>query len=778
MRLEKISIGGVLRFTDPVTVDLASLPAGLVAVVGENGSGKTTLVEAPIAALYRSFPSRDGRPLVDYATTREAFLEAVFSVDARGSYRARVNLDGQRRAADAVLVHTALDGTVTMLNDGKLSTYDEAVARVFPPRDLLLASAVAAQNRAGSFVTLDKRGKKDLFQTLLGLDRFEAMSTTARQAAARCEAVLAALGVTQRLLGPDAADGVRRTIEAEAQQAIDGAVATAAERAQIGEARTRLQAARDRLRDDAGAHESAKTRLASLGSEAAALLVRGQGLRRQQDTARVAADTEDGLLVGNLQRQLTEVDARLGKNRALLERADVVRQAAPQLRGVRETLAAREAEQLTLAAEPQRLLAAGAEAKAALQAVEAAEQQLAQARRAAERLAGVCDVCTFVADAREAQAAIPSLEARVAEKPACEARIAQLRDQYRDAEGRRLAVAAVVSDLRTQLAALEPEAQLLPRLEEAEARIADLQRDRAHVVAEAERLRRGVVERLTATLADLDTQYAATQAAIDACAAATVAAQAEADRTATAAADVAAAEADLVVLEQRWQALVAEQARLQAQADTCEARLATWRTKAAQMADIDRQLAVVSAEWREWQLLARALGRDGLPVLEIDAAGPTVSAYTNDLLAVCFGPRFTVELITQAAKADGKGTKEVFELRVLDNLRGGDSRDLADLSGGEQILVDEALKNALSLFINARHAGAVETMWRDETTGPLDPENALRYVDMLRRVREIGHVRHVLFVSHNPAAAALADVQLRLADGHVTVHRPPFAEAA
>jgi exonuclease SbcC len=777
MRLERISIGGVLRFTDPVTVDLASLPAGLVAVVGENGSGKTTLVEAPIAALFRSFPSRDGRPLVDYATTRDAFLEAVFTVDA-GRYRARVNLDGQRRAADAVLEHTAADGMVTLLNDGKLSTYDEAIARVFPPRDLLLASAVAAQNRAGSFVTLDKRGRKELFGRLLGLDRFEAMSTTAKAAAARCEAMIGTLGVKQRLLAPEAADGVRQTIEGEAQRAVAGAASTAAERAQVESDRSGLLADRDRLRDDASAHDAAKTRLASLGSETAALLIRCQGLRRQQDAARAAAASEDGLLVENLNRQLLELTGRIQKNRALLERAEVVRSAAAELRAARETLAAREAEQLVLAAEPQRLLTEGAEAKAALSAVETAEAQLAQARRAASRLAGVCDVCTFVADARQAQASIPTLEAAVATKAACVARVEALRTQYREAEGRRLALVTLVDDARVRIAALEPDAQLLSRLEEAEGRITDLQRDRAVVVDQAEALRRGVAARLTTTVADLEAQYREAQATIDGHAAEVAAAQAEADRTATAAEGVADADRRLAYLDQQWQTLTADQARLQAHAEACESRMATWRVKATQQAEVERQLAEIYAEWRDWQLLARALGRDGLPVLEIDAAGPTVSAYTNDLLAVCFGPRFTVELITQAAKADGKGTKEVFELQVLDNLRGGAPRDLADLSGGEQILVDEALKNALSLFINARHAGAVETMVRDETTGPLDPQNALRYVEMLRRVRTIGHVRHVLFVSHNPVAAAMADVQLQLADGHVTVVYPPFSEAA
>src|SRR5690348_17438264 len=55
----------------------------------------------------------------------------------------------------------------------------------------------------------------------------------------------------------------------------------------------------------------------------------------------------------------------------------------------------------------------------------------------------------------------------------------------------------------------------------------------------------------------------------------------------------------------------------------------------------------------------------------------------------------------------------------------------------------------------------VRTCWRDETTGALDPENATRYLAMLRKVQELGGFAHVLFISHNPDAAAQADAQIQ-----------------
>ena len=112
---------------------------------------------------------------------------------------------------------------------------------------------------------------------------------------------------------------------------------------------------------------------------------------------------------------------------------------------------------------------------------------------------------------------------------------------------------------------------------------------------------------------------------------------------------------------------------------------------------------------------------------------------------------------------------------MLDNARGGDVRDIADLSGGEQVIVDEALKNALCIYMNQRASMPMRTCWRDETTGPLDVDNAPRYIQMLRRVQELAGFHHILFVSHNAECAAMADAQISVHDGQADVLLPPFA---
>ena len=94
MKLESLAIHGVLRFNEPLTIDFRTLPPGLIVLVGENGEGKSTALETPLAVLFREFPSRSHKELVDYATARDSYLGAEFTLEGRGLYQARVNLDG------------------------------------------------------------------------------------------------------------------------------------------------------------------------------------------------------------------------------------------------------------------------------------------------------------------------------------------------------------------------------------------------------------------------------------------------------------------------------------------------------------------------------------------------------------------------------------------------------------------------------------------------------------------------------------------------------------
>lgn len=785
MKLESVTVRHVTRFAGPVTLDLRALPEGLVAVVGPNGEGKTTILEAGLAAITREFPSRADKDLVDYATERDAFIEAVYAVDTVGTYRARVNLDGLKRNADAVLELTAPDGRTTVLNDGKVSTFDQATARVFPPRDVLLASAFSAQNRAGSFVSLDKRGRKELFARLLGLERLDAMAATAREAAGICEQARTHLRGRREVIAREAEATTLAAIEADLALVTSQRTDAEAARARWTALLDQLQRERAEVAEAAQRHAAAAVRVAGLEQQAATVRATFAPLAKRAADAEAAFTRESAAADAELQKAHADIEERIRNNQGVIDAADAIRAAAADLARCHADIARHEAALVAINADIDAIEARHREANAGARRLGDARGALKRARDGAALLgqvpcggAGTYAACGFLTNAQELAALIPANEQAVADLDACEAAIAAADADRRAAVQRRTEATRAKQARQEAARALEPKAKLLPNIETAEARINELWADRSR----AERARAVAVDaaaaRRAAALAAIADEQTAAEAHADELAAALAEARDEAAHTAGAAAAIVDLDRRLEDARAQSEAVATALAMLTMKAEAIAERQAAYAAAVADLADVDGRLHRIENELLEWQFIAKALSKDGLPTLEIDAAGPTVSAYCNDLLAVCFGPRFTVELVTQVAKADGKGVKEAFDLKVYDNLRGGEPRDLGDLSGGEMVLVDEALKNALALFVNARNVSQIRTCWRDETTGPLDAENAARYLDMLRRVRAIGGFHQILFVTHNRDAANGADAQVRVAGGGITTARPPFAEAA
>jgi len=188
--------------------------------------------------------------------------------------------------------------------------------------------------------------------------------------------------------------------------------------------------------------------------------------------------------------------------------------------------------------------------------------------------------------------------------------------------------------------------------------------------------------------------------------------------------------------------------------------------------DTRAALLLADQEAEDAAVLAWTLGRDGVQAMELDAVGPAVSSIATEILRVVYGPRFVVQFVTQALKAGTAGrrgeTKEVFDVRVIDDVRGTDG-PAERLSGGEQVVISEALKLALAIFAAQSGSTKLRTLVRDESDGALDDELAANYPAMLRRAQELGGFRRVLLVSHRPSNVACCDAVLRVQDGEAVL---------
>jgi exonuclease SbcC len=181
----------------------------------------------------------------------------------------------------------------------------------------------------------------------------------------------------------------------------------------------------------------------------------------------------------------------------------------------------------------------------------------------------------------------------------------------------------------------------------------------------------------------------------------------------------------------------------------------------AKAAELETQRTYVEAELGVCTRLALDFGRSGLQSAEVDSAGPELTELVNDLLHTCHGPRFTVSVDTQRLSGDGKKTIDECNITVIDTEKGTE-KEVREHSGGERVLLQEAISLALTMLACRRAGFERPTLFRDESAAALDPANARAWVSMMRRAVELTGADRLLFVSHSPAVVEMADAQIEV----------------
>jgi len=819
MKLRRLAFRGLTRFTGaPVRIDFEALGPGLVALVGQNGAGKSTALEAVCAALYKRLPTRPGS-LYDHCHGRDAFVEAEFFGQDGDQIKVRVQVDADRKLTEGYLF---LNGEP--LTSGKAKDFEAEIVRRFGSQELFLASAFASQNKAGSFLTMDRKGRKELFAQLLGLGRLQELAQRAhdrrqaaetalaveRQSIASAEAEAAALGPAKVALemAEGEAEGLALVLK-DVQEEEAAAVATL-ERAKSAQERLEaLERAREGAAREVEAAEAAIRAAANLGLKA-----QTEATRRRQALAGQDPDGMEARARRLHQSARERLDAQVASATAVIAEEPAVQAAVAKLEAMKGESAEIQARMGELAGIESLRARLAVELAGAERRLEDAELAVAERVRALQRQAGLMNeapctavdawwrserelvagpgrgrllgvdlagACPLLKDARAAKLAITTVKvdpellvlvedvrrrsseadeqwAKVQAEPAeLRARIAKRAIEsaaWQETAARAVLIAAARRDL---VAKKEEHALIDSALASG---LAEAEAARAQVVTETER----IGEDLAEALFDAQEQVAAAKKRLGEAKArfGTV----EAEKAQEAAAPNLALARDVVatVRDRR----VGVEAKLRALDERRGQAAATVKRIEAVVAALEprrKDVAVAEQELGDWALLERALGRDGIQALEIDAAGPQVSQVTNDLLTACYGPRFSIALETLREKKSAPGEyTESFDVRVYD---GGQERPVEALSGGERVVVGEALGLALSIY-NSRKSGIqYRTLWRDETAGALDPENAHAYVEMLRRAMDLGGFDQVLFVSHSPEVWQGADSRLLVAGGTV-----------
>lgn len=784
---------------DALTLDLEAIcaDATLVALSGANGRGKSTIIDN--LHPYLVMPSRasaDGLGAFSYYDHLHLPESEKVLVWRHAGVRYKTHLvfrmNGRRKTEAFLFVEDAdawrpvqlADGTVV---DGKVDTYEQAVAAILGPADTFFTSVFSAQGKR-PLSAFKNSEIKSLLGDLLGLEQIREQGARAAETARLLKAGLSVVRTEQGQVA-DSVSRLTQQIEAAGDPVANvDAAATSKQAAatELAEAQTRVA----RMEVESASGEGTERRRADLHAERekAAGQIQAAAKRSQEEGIRL--DQRQAALrqrAGGRRRQHAERVRQLESRRAglvkILDLAGAIDRAVR-----RQHLAVRVVEQRRA-----RLVQAQA-------VVDTAERLKEQVRRCSQEVAGIereagqlalrqsdlqrryglalsvpcagTDLpgrCQLLGNAREAQALLPSVDGQ----------LGQLADRKREAlaqkaeaEGALRGAAGAGGQRNLAEARLERAEAMLNALRLTAARHGELEQARAALAGADEELRGLCVEAVEETdeeraeregiedarrrlMSEAEVTHADATARLEAANRALAELPAPFDTRALATARDARAKAEQAgqAADRRHQDAVRGQAQVAALREQLQ-------SAQGEQAHCDARAARIEQSLSQWSLLSKCLSNDGVIALDIDDAGPTFAALANDLLLACYGPRFTLEVCTQTATAKGE-LREDFDIIVHDGLR-GESKSLKLVSGGERVWINECLTRAIALYLAGNTGRRFGALFSDEADGPLDPEHKRMFMEMKREVLRLGGYEREFYVSQTPELTALADVVIDL----------------
>jgi exonuclease SbcD len=797
-----LTMHGFLPFTEDVSLKIDELQGPIVAVVGPNGVGKTTLLEMLPGAYYRTTKTRG--KLSELASARDAWVE--FDVELPEQvHHVRLLVDGDTGKSEAIVTPDVLGST-------KVSEYDRWITNTFVDRDLCYASIFSPKG-ANNWLNSDGADRKKVILRALGVDWLEELSERSRTRIKPLQAQIDELLARQReqergRLYVDKAEGhvagckwvvtsQAEVVEREERNVAelsrlhtewDDATAQHAHRSQrlveaIGRkalakgALLRLSERVERLREKVGNETSpdAIKQEVDRGREAIA------GLRaraRATELAVVDAERQDQARRHSL--ELAEAELRSARSVCVIAgQAGVLKLEEKVLKAIEQlpTLIEQLAVDRQSWRDSKNALAAAEEAlgiiwekrvsvlRLGLVTIGSPSTPMAERQLIALQTIGDDDRLTEdqfhlpqqITERRTALAALERNGATLAESVANAKSLAAREQELRDAQ-LHLVACQEREDRARAVCAARPDSGPSPalrahRLDAEDAALA-LSNAQERLTENEERLREfehAAVyrEELVAATAEL----AEAQETLE---------QAHAYQESLPAPVDPGPEPAVIAGAIKLQEAKSQYERAVADVERAEQAVTQARAWVERSVELQTSLDAARAMLDEWQFLAHGLGAQGLQAALIAAAGPELTATVNDLLHSCYGPRWTA-----AIKMSPVGSKrEDCELLIHDQKTGRTIKAVR-LSGGQSVLIGEAVSLALSLIASRRVGQRV--LVRDESEAGLDEKHRPAYIAMLRRGAELVGATHVLLVTHQKELIDLADSRLLVSEDGVQI---------
>lgn len=199
---------------------------------------------------------------------------------------------------------------------------------------------------------------------------------------------------------------------------------------------------------------------------------------------------------------------------------------------------------------------------------------------------------------------------------------------------------------------------------------------------------------------------------------------------------MAAAETRLATYRQQLSATQLEVSRLQG------ATIPQYQTQVQQLQATLQRYAEQQSRESLWSLYEKAIHRDGLPMQLVRRALSSINEQMAELLE---GLNFSIYL------------DEELEFRMSDHRRAGANQHILQGSGMQRTFASLVLRLGLRRL---NHRSRSNLLVMDEMLGKLDPENTIRYADLLRTAT--ASVEHVMIIEHHGEGSLQPDRLLKV----------------
>jgi DNA repair protein SbcC/Rad50 len=791
MRLQSLSLRGAVGIErglglDEITLDFTGFESGLIAFVAPNGHGKSTILEN--LQPYRKLVTRDGA-LHRHFGLKDSKRDLRWEMGGH-EYRSLILIDGVRGGQEAYLYR---DGEP--MNDGKTASYDAAVRGLVGSEELFFQSLFQSQTRE-SITSLTAGRRKDLFVALLGLSHLAEYHETAKAHAngleAEIERVRAAAAVYREQAAGLPALESRAVTERERIDDLEHAQVLAdaeieALRSRLFEAQQSLALAEARRPE----LQAAEADLDNAVHDLHACNATHKDAARALDIQLRDLGTDEETAQRTIEARRSEYARKTARAEKLVTNRGTIKSRLAAIDALRTQIQGYEAQRIHLSDLKTALRRAeDTERQAEMllrdheRHVESAESRLAQLRKTAglAREVPCADTdlqprCPLLRDAVTAEGEAAELEGKLSQLRATappepdrsesERLILAIKSLPYDPAAHNEALESLREHEETNWHALDSEAQAAEAVvsEIREALEAHEQRHRATLDYIAKR-RGEINSEVERERAASELQRTAAAERIDALNIRCAALRRELEGAARICMAIEVMQREMSDKASHRSNREEVLAAARTAYTRTEAAIEAARTAISALEKSEASIAPTVTEHAEWSLLARACGKDGIQALELDAAGPGVSAIANQLLADTFGSEFQIAFETTRPSLDGKKQIETFEVRVYS---GGQEQTIENLSGGQRVWVEAAISQAIAIYLRRKSGLDLHTSFLDEADGALDSENAFRYLSMLRASHALAGVHHTLLITHRQELLSHIPQQIRLVPGEGAV---------